>query len=178
MVNLTVDFGPCTPPADIEALQSLVRGLGAPHVVEIGSWLGRTALAMIEAGAAVVHCVDTWRGTPDPADETFSAAFGRDPLAAFYLNAGAQLGDRIRPWVGDSAFWARHWRAPADLIFIDADHRYAGVAADIAAWTPHVRPGGILCGHDFAPGWPGVVRAVTESGPFERLGQTIWWRRL
>lgn len=36
-----------------------------------------------------------------------------------------------------------------DFIYIDADHSKAAVAADIAAWYPLVRPGGILAGHDY-----------------------------
>jgi hypothetical protein len=35
-----------------------------------------------------------------------------------------------------------------DLVFIDADHSYASVTADIAAWRSKVRRAGILCGHD------------------------------
>ena len=35
-----------------------------------------------------------------------------------------------------------------DLIFIDGDHSYAGVIADLKAWKSKVRSGGILCGHD------------------------------
>ncbi len=34
------------------------------------------------------------------------------------------------------------------FVFIDADHRYDAVRADIRAWINKVRPGGILAGHD------------------------------
>jgi len=36
-----------------------------------------------------------------------------------------------------------------DLVFIDADHRYSAVKEDIACWYEKVKPGGILCGHDY-----------------------------
>lgn len=54
-----------------------------------------------------------------------------------------------------------------DLVFLDADHSYEGVRADIAAWAPKVKAGGILGGHDYRnpePGFDfsGVERAVGE----------------
>ena len=37
-----------------------------------------------------------------------------------------------------------------DAVYIDANHRYEFVVADIHAWLPKVRKGGIISGHDFA----------------------------
>lgn len=39
-----------------------------------------------------------------------------------------------------------------DICFIDADHRYKAVKADILAYAPKVKNGGILCGHDLEDG--------------------------
>ena len=36
-----------------------------------------------------------------------------------------------------------------DFVFIDGDHSYAAAKADIEAWAPKVKAGGILCGHDY-----------------------------
>lgn len=36
-----------------------------------------------------------------------------------------------------------------DFIYIDADHSYAGVSADLAQAWRIVRPGGFICGHDY-----------------------------
>ena len=49
-----------------------------------------------------------------------------------------------------------------DWAYIDADHRYEAVDADIMAWWPKVVDGGYLCGHDHDPSHPGVQRAVSE----------------
>lgn len=54
-----------------------------------------------------------------------------------------------------------------DLVFIDGDHSYAGVKADILAWYPKVKPGGWIGGHDFnsrknKTGKYGINRAVQE----------------
>jgi predicted O-methyltransferase YrrM len=52
-----------------------------------------------------------------------------------------------------------------DFVFIDADHSYEAVKDDLLAWTPKVRPGGIVSGHDYyksQSGKLGVIRAVDE----------------
>ena len=36
-----------------------------------------------------------------------------------------------------------------DFVYIDADHSYDGVTADLEAWYPKVRKGGMLAGHDY-----------------------------
>merc|ERR1712003_19845 len=54
---------------------------------------------------------------------------------------------------------------PFDLIFVDADHSEEGVVADLAAWIPRVRPGGIVAGHDYLTADGGVARAVHRNLP-------------
>ena len=69
-----------------------------------------------------------------------------------------------------------------DFVFIDADHSYDGCHADIEAWASKVRPGGLLCGHDYDnvdfPQW-GVKRAVDEfvaaNGLELELGDNFTW---
>ena len=65
----------------------------------------------------------------------------------------------------------RYADASLDFCFIDANHEYGAVAADIDAWRPKVKPGGIIAGHDYCE-WPGfgVIQAVTER--FQRV--EIW----
>lgn len=68
--------------------------------------------------------------------------------------------------------------ASLDLVFIDGDHSYGAVKADIEAWLPTLKPMGVLAGHDYYQNWPGVMRAVNEAFPYERLRwlpDTIWY---
>lgn len=57
------------------------------------------------------------------------------------------------------------------MVFIDGRHDYESVRADIIAWKPKVRQGGVLAGDDMglpgevAPVWPGVRDAVIELLP-------------
>lgn len=39
-----------------------------------------------------------------------------------------------------------------DFVYLDARHDFAGVVADIHAWWPKVKTGGIFAGHDFVDG--------------------------
>ena len=68
-----------------------------------------------------------------------------------------------------------------DFVFVDADHSYAAVKADIAKWAPKVRAGGWLGGHDYHPKkFKGVVDAVDKAfgSAVHHLPGTIWgvWR--
>lgn len=49
-----------------------------------------------------------------------------------------------------------------DLIYIDANHSYEEVKKDIINWMPKLKKTGIIAGHDYDRGWPGVIRAVNE----------------
>ena len=69
-----------------------------------------------------------------------------------------------------------------DLVFIDGDHSYDAVIADIKAWIPKVRNGGILCGHDYVAtsrrkiDWHDVIHAVDDFFGDKKsiLGDTVW----
>lgn len=62
-----------------------------------------------------------------------------------------------------------------DFVFIDANHNYESVVKDIKAWTPKLRLGGMLCGHDFSEGYPGLIAAVTELvSDFSLACDRVW----
>lgn len=68
--------------------------------------------------------------------------------------------------VGNSVEVAEHVPDRSlDFVFIDADHSYLSVLADIKAWRHKVRSGGIIAGHDYSVRFPGVIRAVDETFP-------------
>lgn len=73
--------------------------------------------------------------------------------------------DRYRLIEGDSSVAAYQFAEKSvDFVFIDANHDYTCVAADIAAWLPRMKSGSWICGHDHDEfSFPGVVRAVKEA---------------
>lgn len=163
------------------------QAAAAQTVIEVGVWLGRSTLAMAAATRGTIWAVDHWRGTPDDApqhDRLYAGVLAvRDPYAEFQKNLRGHLRcGRVVAVRMDSVAAAAHLRAErgvgwADFVFLDGDHSYAGIAADLEAYAPLVAPGGILAGHDWH--WPGVERAVTEvCGPVERGPGSIWWTRV
>lgn len=86
------------------------------------------------------------------------------------------LHDHVIVVKDDSAKAAvRFEDASVDFVFIDANHSYEHVKADIEAWRPKVRVGGMLAGHDY--GEPcGVKQAVDEllGGTVTLMG-TCWY---
>ena len=62
-----------------------------------------------------------------------------------------------------------------DFVFIDADHREDAVRADISAWLPKARKGGMLCGHDAQDKFPGVIAAIDALCPgWQKHPDSVW----
>ncbi len=79
--------------------------------------------------------------------------------------------------VADFGVIGRQFPGRFDVVFIDADHSYEAVKRDCAIAELLLNPGGLLCGHDFAPSDPGVMKAVRErySGRYNVAENTSIW---
>lgn len=123
-------------------------------VVELGSYLGRSALYLasliVQSGKHVkIVCVDLW---PDEMFEQFRC----NTMQAGFASV-------IVPIRMDSVEAASIVRSDLAAVFVDADHSYEGCLRDIHAWYPKVRAGGMIAGHDFGgESFPGVTKAVGE----------------
>lgn len=147
-----------------------VRGRKAVFV-EVGSWLGRSAAYMGEQikrrqQEVEFWAVDTWKGTPGHVGlQAVVDAHGGDVFPAWHrnLSAAGSIG-HVKPLRKPSVEAAETFaNGSLDFVFIDADHSYAAVCADIAAWSPKLRPDGVLAGHDYDNS--NVQRAVRDSLP-------------
>ena len=63
-----------------------------------------------------------------------------------------------------------------DYVYIDADHEYEAVKADICAWYPKVKKGGILGGHDI--NMLGIKNAVSEFIVEREIPNGTWGMEL
>jgi predicted O-methyltransferase YrrM len=183
-----------TPEEDMQHLFNLVQSeaarlgvLNKPlRIVELGSWVGHSALKMAEACEGLVdyeiHCVDHWNGGNAIQRK---AADEHDAYREFCRNVGDRLGKTIIPHRTSTTEGAADWgsrvpeQQPIDILFIDAGHEYDEVLSDIQRWQPYVRPGGLILGHDYSYLFPGVKRAVHETYGYAvaNLG-TVWAVRL
>lgn len=144
-------------------------------VAEIGSWKGRSTHAICSGcKRGMVTAVDHFRGSPGEEQAHAEAKQEGDPIYRQFL-ANMRGFDNLLVIRADSVEAAE--KVPDrsfDLVFIDASHRYEDVKRDIEAWLPKARI--MIAGHDFAPEWPGVRRAVTERFGLVGRHHTIWWK--
>jgi hypothetical protein len=158
---------------------------GKIKMVELGVWHG------IQAGRLLAMIprlewwgVDTWDPPLDGSSYLGSGAEiaekNRDEFNAAYhlsVNAIRPFGERAHIIKADTVDAADQFEDYSlDVVFIDADHSYEGCRRDIIAWRSKVKPGGLLCGHDYANKNGDVKRAVDEQiGARVVLGADHTW---
>lgn len=159
-------------------------------VIELGSWFGKSSMAIADnlPEDGVLYCVDTWAGSAVEQETNHKQAKDMDGDFAFDTFARnlwphIQSG-KLRPIRMHGCYAARLFQemgVKADLVFIDAEHTYEAVKADIYAFAPLVKEGGLMAGHDYYDPawdpWPGVHQAVDEvlAGNFWREQWTTFW---
>ena len=140
-------------------------------VVEIGVWQGRSALAMAEACRGTdkkVFAIDPWQEYKQAGVDVSSR------LKEWDVNSFADVYDAFRSncrkfdlerWVmpirSPSVDAAKNWsHGPVAMVFIDGNHDYDAVTADLSAWVPLLQRGRLVCGDDW--NWETVRTAVTD----------------
>lgn len=148
----------------------------AKIIVEFGSFKGRSTRALADNTNGIVYAVDPWDGIYYNEKGDFVGLFAPSNFADFFGN----LSDHIYTGrVVPCRIKSLDFSIPSDVdfLFIDGDHRYPTVIADIMKGQSMVRKGGIISGHDYTHAdWPGVKRAVDEiyGDKIQRI-ESIWW---
>jgi hypothetical protein len=163
-------------------LPHLFRDLGYTVGAEIGVWQGEFSEALCQ-GIPDLHlfAVDPWVRYKDYHDYELRASLeaaremAMARLAAFrHVTIIPKFSLEAAEDIPDNSL---------DFVYIDANHGFEYVVADLAAWTKKVKPGGIISGHDYVnirrsiPGFR-VVEAVqgwtraNDINPWFILGRT------
>jgi hypothetical protein len=146
-----------------EAVEKAVDGA---HFVEVGCYMGKSAAFMcveiINSGKNIqFDMIDHWKGSPEHQDyqeikdDTLYEIF-KENMRPFN-QYGSFRSIRV-----DSVRGAKSYEDEGlDFVFIDASHEEADVKADLEAWYPKVKEGGVLAGDDW--GFEGVIKAVQST---------------
>jgi hypothetical protein len=141
---------------------------GYKIAAEIGVWRGEFSARVLSTWGGQLHMVDAWRhlenyqdmcNLPDAEHEK---CFQRALSVAEAFTPRAVVLRELSP-VAANSFSDGFF----DLVYLDANHSYEAVMADLRAWTAKVRAGGVVCGHDYLDGVRkegvfGVKTAVNE----------------
>lgn len=144
-------------------------------VVEVGSWTGRSTCALANAVyPTVVRAVDTWEGSPGEVSAVLATDF--DVYTQFLENVAAFTKGNVHSFRMDwREYFTEHAR-PIRFLFIDATHTYEEVRDNIAAASPLMVDGAVMCGDDFHD--PQVGVAVREAFPDAFPVGNMWVQRL
>jgi len=165
-------------------IESLIRNNKYKLGVEVGVFMGFHSEHMLESCRNLkLICVDIYdnlngNGYDDWDKQRFDALykkvtkkFERYGRAQFIRKISSEAVKCFKP-------------KSIDFVYIDADHRYEGVALDLLLWAPKVKDGGLVSGHDYGQkDWPGVKIAVDEWVAKNKyklnLGEGgVWWVKL
>jgi hypothetical protein len=166
--------------------------------VEIGVWAGDLSAAILRTvRPARLHLLDPWAFAPDQAYEKAWYGGTRAGSQAEMDEVYERVLQRFETEIADGVVVihrspsaeaaARFEDGSLDWVYVDGNHLYDYVRADLELFGPKLRPGGLLAGDDYgAAGWwdDGVRRAVdrflvTEAGAYESvfLGDQFLLRR-
>lgn len=127
--------------------------------VEIGSFAGESSLILADhLKEGTLICVDPWM--PDYYSRKQIPAAERvfDQVAEGFLNIRKEKRmshDFLQEMIDTETRF--------DFVYIDGNHKYDYVRRDIKMALQVIKPGGMICGHDYKfKGSPGVERAVKE----------------
>jgi hypothetical protein len=147
---------------------------------EIGTWKGDFAAVILEhRRPSRLYLVDPWEhreeGDYEGASYGGRMEGGQAALDEMHRSVAARFAEEVE--AGRVEILRRRSVDAAgaiadeslDWVYIDGDHSYAGVKADLEAWFRTVKPGGAMAGDDYGHtgSWfgDGVKRAVDEFAP-------------
>jgi hypothetical protein len=122
--------------------------------VEVGVACGRFSRTILDCWEGRrLHLVDAWRQLRDYRDISNVDDVQQEHYLATALTS-------LKPHVGRfevhrelSLVAAQRFRDESlDFVYLDANHAESAVTADLIAWYPKVRAGGLIAGHDYLDG--------------------------
>jgi hypothetical protein len=148
---------------------------GSAVCAEIGVWQGHFSSLILDLKEPrQFHLIDPW--SHEEGEEYQEALYGgrcagQEEMDRIYREVVDRFATEIesgrvsihrQPSLDAVSAFPNHY---FDWIYIDGNHLYEYVKADLASWAPKVKSGGLIAGDDYVTGkwWGnGVVQAVNE----------------
>lgn len=165
-----------------ELLMSIAARVSKGVIVEVGSWKGKSTVAMALANPRVkIYAVDPFTGSQE---HEHLAASKVDTYSEFLENIQRyQVSEQITPLRMTSREAVHNVEEDVSMVFIDGSHEYDDVKLDFDTWFSRLVPGGVILFHDSK--WQGVKRVLWEDfylqellGPIGRVEDTTFARKL
>ena len=162
---------------------------GMKRIVEIGSYRGKSCVLLARGEpAAHVVAIDPHYGQGDRGEVVYDPEDTRRMNEALTRHG---VADRVTHIVKESHAARGDWDEDGDgpiggaidLLWIDGDHSYEGVCADLDDWAGLVRPGGLIAGHDYGHldsvrrAWDERIGASDDWGKTGRVRSIAWAKR-
>jgi hypothetical protein len=140
------------------------------NAVEVGTHRGDFAEQLLRRWRGTLWCIDPWGDIPgyeSQAKTLISALGGAKDRKMDMLETQRKLRNcapaRHRLLQECSPYAASLFLDNSlSFVYLDGDHSFEAITADLAAWWPKVLPGGIFAGHDWL--CPGPVDAPDNWG--------------
>ena len=126
-----------------EGIPGLLKAVNAKRGVEVGVYEGRFSKMLLDRlDLDKLHSIDPWLdANGDFDDEVYQVAVAS-------LKPYSDTCDII---IDSSPRAAGKFEdASLDFVYIDGEHSYEATLADMRAWVSKIKPGGVLCGHDYS----------------------------
>lgn len=156
------------------------------NFVEVGAWKGKSsafmAVEIINSNKNIeFDIIDTWEGSQDETGHMEDPDVVDNTLFETFCSNLSPVQDYINVIRSDSVEAANIYEDESvDFVLLDGGHSYEQVKADITAWLPKVKKGGILAGDDYGHvdkrhlPKSGLAKAVDELLP-DANTDNYWW---
>ena len=136
-----------------DVFKYFINEMKLEFAAEIGVDTGKFSEHLLDSSLKKLYCIDSWMDN-----------FGSNCRPDYFDEAGEkrfkEAEERLKKF-GEKVTFIRKLSLDAvedfkdgclDFVYIDGDHSLEGIYEDIRAWTPKVKIGGVVAGHDYKDG--------------------------
>tara|TARA_Y100001937_G_scaffold126181_1_gene194818 strand:+ start:727 stop:1302 length:576 start_codon:yes stop_codon:yes gene_type:complete len=167
--------------SDLESVYELVYNLPKnSDILEVGCFLGSVTCTIKEAcNSSKLYCVDIW---DDEIHENYLKGYDRKTI-------NEDIKSNVNEWRKNTnhlnnVYMYQHnslaveFDTKFDFIFLDGNHTYNNVRAELIKYSKYLKPNGFIAGHDY--GIAPCTKAITEFATNNNLAvwtmkDSIWY---